>query len=130
MALENELKNLKDELAKATSKKQFTTQELANAGKALASSKKGLAEDSKALAELKHECQTKAGEYEEEYKDRQNELGALGKAKEIMESKFSFLETGVKVRRSASIFGLGSEEQGDDRKAKALKLIQTLGKKI
>merc|ERR1719506_3607636 len=32
MALGNELKNLKDELAKSTSKKQFTTQELANAG--------------------------------------------------------------------------------------------------
>merc|ERR1719326_662373 len=98
MALENELKNLKDELAKATNKKQFTTQELANAQKALASSKKGLAEDSRALNELKHECQTKAGEYEEEYKDRQNELGALAKAKDIMASKFSFLQTGTTVR--------------------------------
>merc|ERR1719456_1342331 len=98
MSLENEIKSLKDELAKATSRKQFTTQELANANKALASTQKGLQEDTTALNGLKHECQMKAGEYEEEYKDRMNELGALGKAKEIMESKFSFLQTGSALR--------------------------------
>merc|ERR550514_1006815 len=43
-----------------------------------------------------------------------------------MESKFSFLQTKVTVR-SRSSFG----EQGDDnRKEQALKLIQTLGKKL
>merc|ERR1719487_2049512 len=98
MALENEMKSLKDELSKATSKKQFTTQELANAQKAMAASQKGLAEDSKYLADLKHECQMKATEYEEEYKDRQGELGALAKATEILSSKFSFLQTGVRTR--------------------------------
>ena len=36
MSLENELKDLKSELGKASSKKQFTTQELANAQKSLA----------------------------------------------------------------------------------------------
>ena len=124
MSLDNELKDLKDELAKSTSRKQFTTQELANAEKALASSKKGLAEDSSALRELKRECQAKATEYEEEYKDRQAELGALGKAKEIMESKFSFLQTKVQVHSSSSL------RQNEDRKVQALKIIHTIGKKL
>jgi len=126
MSLDNELKDLKDELAKATSRKQFTTQELANAEKALARSQGALAEDSKALAELKRECQAKASEYEEEYKDRQNELGALGKAKEIMESKFSFLQTKTTVRVRSSL----AVRQNEDRKQEALRLIHTLGKKI
>merc|ERR1719262_779731 len=51
MSLDNELKDLKDELAKSTSRKQFTTQELANAEKANARAKSALAEDSKALGE-------------------------------------------------------------------------------
>jgi chromosome segregation ATPase len=128
MSLENELKNLKAELGKASSKKQFTTQELANAQKSLAQSQKGLSEDSSSLRDLKRECQTKAGEYEEEFKDRQNELGALGKAKEIMESKFSFLQTKTTVRVHST--SRMATRQNEDRKEQALKLLHTLGKNL
>merc|ERR1719197_2408002 len=44
LALNNELKNLKEELAKSTSKKQVTTQELASSQKSLAAAEKGLAQ--------------------------------------------------------------------------------------
>jgi len=128
MALENELKNAKDELAKATSKKQFTTEELARAEKTLTAARSSLAEDSKYLADLKRECQAKATEFEEEYKDRVGELTALGKAKAIMTEKFAFVQTGMTVRvRSHNWLAQGSK---DDRKEKALKMIATMGKRL
>jgi len=128
MALENELKNAKDELAKATSKKQFTTEELARAEKTLTAAQSSLAEDSKYLADLKRECQAKATEFEEEYKDRVGELTALGKAKAIMTEKFAFVQTGMTVRvRSHNWLAQGSK---DDRKEKALKMIATMGKRL
>jgi len=48
----------------------------------------------------------------------------LGKAKEIMESKFSFLQTKVQVHSSSSL------RQNEDRKVQALKIIHTIGKKL
>merc|ERR1719326_2191974 len=119
MALENELKNLKGELAKATMRKQVTTQELGASKEQLGAAQKGLAEDTSYLKGVKHDCQAKAGEYEEEYKDRTNELAALAKAKAIMTEKFSsFIQTSSRTRvRSASASRM--EVQEEDRKDEA-----------
>merc|ERR1719473_2130636 len=102
MALENELKNLKSELAGAASQKQTRLQELAAAKKSLEAASKSLGEDQAYLRDLKHECQAKAGEFEVEYKDRATEVAVLGKAKGILTEKFSFLQTSATVRLSSS----------------------------
>jgi len=128
LALSNELKGLREELAKATSKKQFTVGELASSQKALAAAEKGLAEDTAYLKDLKHECQEKASTFEEEYKDRQAELAVLDKAKGILAAKFSFLQTSVRVRVSSHMHSL--ERENDERKEEALKLIHKLGKSL
>merc|ERR1719456_1627011 len=129
MALNNELSGLRDELAKATSKKQFTVEEVASSKKSLSAAQKGLAEDEAYLKDLKHECQGKAETCEEEYKDREAEIAVLGKAKAILAAKFSaFLQTSTRVRVSSHMRSV--ERENDDRKEQALKLIHKLGKSL
>merc|ERR1719310_1034657 len=96
--LENEIANMKKEMAESTKKAAAASEEGAQAEKDLSLEKKGLAEDETYLRDLKKDCQSRASEFEVTYKDNKAELGALGKAKAILLKKFALLQTGVRAR--------------------------------
>merc|ERR1719247_3749080 len=96
--LENEIANMKKEMAESTKKAAAASEEGAQAEKDLSLEKKGLAEDETYLRDLKKDCQSRASEFEVTYKDNKAELGALGKAKAILLKKFaSLVQTGTKT---------------------------------
>merc|ERR1719482_1971655 len=123
--LENEIKNMKKEKDESTSRSASTAQKLAEAEKDLATEQKGLAEDTTYLRDLKRDCQSRAQEFEVQTKDNNAELTALGKAKAILLKKFAALvQTGAKTTVSAR------NDAEDDAKARVLKSIEQLGKKL
>merc|ERR1719311_1165624 len=87
-------KNLEDamaygdkELAEAKKAKAAAEEAKGVAEGELATFEKNLADDEKHLEDLHHECMAKATEFEESQHSRGEELGALQKAKEILEEK-------------------------------------------
>merc|ERR1719502_2017662 len=115
---------MNQEKAESTKKSAATSEELAQAEQDLAVEKKGLSEDEAYMRDLKRDCQSRASEFEVEYKDNKAELEALGKATAIMKKKFaSFVQTGAKVRAR-------SESDEDERKARVLRSIEQLGRKL
>jgi chromosome segregation ATPase len=121
--LENEIKNLNKEKDESTSKSASTAQALAQAEKDIAVEKQGLAEDEKYLRDLKRDCQSRAGEFEVEAKDNQAELKALEAAKAILLKKFAAF---VQVRARVAV----RDDVSEDAKARALKSIELLGKRL
>jgi len=120
--LENEIANSKKEMGESTNRKASTAQALAGAQGDLATEQKGLAEDTSYLSDLKRDCQTRAQEFEVETRDNQAELTALGKAKAILLKKFAaFVQTGTKAK---------ARDENDDAKARALKAIEQLGRRL
>jgi len=120
--IENEIKSMKEELSESTKSKQFNAEAKAAAGKDLAVEKKGLAEDTQYLGDKKRGCQQRATQFEEESRDANAELTALGKAKGILAKKFSaLLQTKVAVQTSA-----GDDE---DVRAQALRHVEQVGRK-
>jgi len=123
MNLENEIKGLNKELAESTHGKQRSTEELAQSRKDLAVEKSGHADDVAFMQDLKRDFNSKARDFEVEYRDATGELKALGAAKAILEKKFaSFLQASTMVRVATSA--------SDDHKAAALRMIQQLGKRL
>merc|ERR1719305_1612330 len=109
-------------MSESTNRKASTAQALAVAQGDLATEKKGLSEDSSYLSDLKRDCQTRAQEFEVETRDNQAELTALGKAKAILLKKFAaFVQTGTKAK---------ARDENDDAKARALKAIEQLGRRL
>merc|ERR1719456_122328 len=125
--LENEVASMKEEMAESTKKAAAAKEAGAQAEKDLAAETKGLQEDSAYLKDLKKDCQNRAAEFEVTYKDNKAELAALGKAKAIMLKKFaSLLQTGT-LFTAKSDDDSGAE---DDSKARALRSIEQLGRKL
>merc|ERR1719379_1974676 len=114
-------------MAESTSAKAKAGETSGTAEKDLAVEKKGLAEDTAYLKDLKRDCQTRASEFEVESKDNKAELTALGKAKAILLKKFaaSLVQTGIKVAVADS-----DADAQDDAKARALRSIEQLGKRL
>jgi len=138
--MNNELLTVKKELAMATQKKQGTIQDMSQSQKELDGTNKSLKEGAVFLKDLKHECQTRAGEFEAISRDAQAELDAMAKAKAILTNKFgaaSFLQTSMKAHlRSTARMGMKAK-QGlfygqlmEGNKMQALKLIDSLGRKL
>merc|ERR1719253_1086932 len=102
--LENELSNLNAQLKDATHAKQVSAESLAQAEKDLALEKKGRSMDSAAQADLLHDCNSKAQNYEVEYRDASKAVKAMVEAENILKAKFgaALLETTV-ARRVASV---------------------------
>merc|ERR1719502_100862 len=94
---------MNQEKAESTKKSAATSEELAQAEKDMAAEKKGLAEDEAYMRDLKRDCQSRASEFEVEYKDNKAELEALGKATAIMKKKFAdaFIQTSSRVSSRA-----------------------------
>merc|ERR1719172_254325 len=83
-SLTDEINYGNDDLAKAKKCVKESEAAKATAEGELSVTSKDLAEDEKAKATLHSECMTKATEYEQETKDRDEELSALASAKEAI----------------------------------------------
>jgi hypothetical protein len=98
-SLEDEIKFANKEKSEAHTSKTESEEGKATAEGDLDVTTKALNEDIKDLSGLHHNCLTRAEEYEAETKSRDEELGALAKAKEIIKeavggaSAASFLQT-------------------------------------
>jgi len=126
--LDNEISNMNTQLKDATHAKQVSSESLAQAEKDLALEKKGHAEDSAAQTDLKHDCNSKAQNYEVEYRDASKAVKAMIEAEKILQAKFgaSLLETTV-ARRVAS---KAVQSANSDGKTRALRLIEQLGRRL
>merc|ERR1719421_1791054 len=122
------IKSSQAELAATTKSKQVEVEALAQAEKTLSATKKGLTQDTALLGDLKRECQEKARDWELENADGKAELKALGAALDILVKKFqsAFVQAQAKTVRAVAV----THSSGDDSKARALRVIQTLGKKL
>merc|ERR1719253_2426891 len=89
-SLETELKTMKDRMAAASTQKAAEEESKASASEELASTQKTVAADTEYLANLKESCASKSAEWDARQKSAGEEIGAIDKAKEI-------LEGGVKV---------------------------------
>merc|ERR1719335_588819 len=69
-SLESQTAGSKKEKDESTKKSAGAAEELAQAEKDLVAEKKGLAEDTTYLHDLKRDCQSRASEFEVEYKDQ------------------------------------------------------------
>merc|ERR1719326_1885838 len=115
------------ELAEAKKAKAAAEEAKGVAEGELATFEKNLADDEKHLEDLHHECMTKATEFEESQHSRGEELGALTKAKTILEEK-----TGGASERAYSFIQLSSHSKTKTRneevKDRIFSLIQNLAK--
>jgi len=127
--LDNEISNMNAQLKDATYAKQVSTESLAQAEKDRALEKKVHAEDSATQADLKHDCNSKAQNYEVEHRDASKAVKAMIEAEKILKAKFgaSLLETGVAQR--VAIRG-ALQAASDDGKTRALRLIEQLGHRL
>merc|ERR1719463_259032 len=124
--LENGVAGMKKEKDESTKKSAEAAEAAAQAEEDLALEKKGLSEDTTYLRELKRDCQTRASEFEVTYKDNKAELAALGKATAILKKKFaSLVQTGARTAVRAR-----DADTEDDAKARALRAIADLGKRL
>merc|ERR1719460_1537122 len=115
------------ELAESKKEKAAAEEAKGVAEGELATFEKNLADDEKHLEDLHHECMTKATEFEESQHSRGEELGALQKAKTILEEK-----TGGASDRAYSFLQLSSQSKTKTRneevKDRIFSLIQNLAK--
>jgi len=115
------------ELAEAKKAKAAAEEAKGVAEGELATFEKNLADDEKHLEDLHHECMAKATEFEESQHSRGEELGALQKAKEILEEK-----TGGAADRTYSFIQLSvqskTKTRNEEVKDRIFTLIQGLAK--
>jgi len=108
MSLEQEIKNLKSQLASATQTKAATGEALGKANGDLAGVEKSKAADEEYLSTTKMDCEATASAWAARQKDSDAETAAIEKAKEIlakMSIKFhSFALTQLASRASADPF--------------------------
>jgi hypothetical protein len=127
--LEDAIKNQGKEMAEAKKAKALAEEAKAEAEGELERTNTQRAADEKTLKDLQHECMTTAEEYEQESKERADELGALAAAKKILNEKtggaadrtYSFLQQKATLRSRAQLRLMAA---GD----KVVALIQQLGR--
>jgi hypothetical protein len=99
MSLEQEIKNLKAQLASATAAKAATTEALGKAKGDLAGVQNSKAADEEYLSATKMQCESTASAWALRQKDAAGETAAIEKAKEILASGVkAFIQTSVKAR--------------------------------
>lgn len=123
--LDNEISNMNAQLKDATRGKQVSAESLAQAEKDLALEKKGHSEDSASQADLLHDCNSKAQNYEVEYKDASKAVKAMIEAEKILKAKFGSALLETTARRVVSV-----QAVKDDGKTRALRLIEQLGRRF
>lgn len=101
--LNDEIEHGKGKLSQAQLNKGVAQQELGEAKGNLVETEKSKASDEQYSATLKSECEAKAAEWSERQKAAREEMMAISKAKEILESGVkAFVQVGADVRRRAA----------------------------
>merc|ERR1719156_263234 len=116
--LEMQISTMKKRMSEATTEKSGLEDAKATAEEELSSTKKTLADDEKYLEDLKQSCSMKAQEWATRQKDAAEELAAIAKAKEGLES-------GVKVFLEASS---KTHSKNDEISAKRDRVVSILSK--
>merc|ERR1719159_217538 len=117
-SLETEISTMQKRMSAATAEKSGLENSKASAEEELAATKKTLADDEKYLEELKMSCSMKAKEWATRQKDAAGELGAIAKAKEVLES-------GVKVFLQVSSKAKVHHVE-DDKRARVTALLKNI----
>merc|ERR1719389_1006554 len=117
-SLDMELDAMNKRMSQATTEKSGLEEAKASAEEQLAATQTTLADDKKYLEELKQSCSMKAAEWATRQKDAAGELGAIAKAKEVLQSGVKvFLEVSSKTR-----------SKNDQSSAKRERVISILSK--
>merc|ERR1719359_697044 len=116
--LEMQISTMKKRMSEATTEKSGLGDAKATAEEELSSTKKTLADDEKYLDDLKQSCSMKAQEWATRQKDAAEELAAIAKAKEVLES-------GVKVFLEVSS---KTHSKNDEISAKRDRVVSILSK--
>jgi len=116
-SLETELATMKKRMSEATTEKSGLEESKASAEEELSATQKTLADDEKYLQDLKQSCSLKASEWETRQKDAAEEMGAIAKAKEV-------LEDGVKVFLQVSSKTHTKADGDDEKRARVVALLQ------
>jgi len=116
--LEMQISTMKKRMSEATTEKSGLEDAKATAEEELSSTKKTLADDEKYLEDLKQSCSMKAQEWATRQKDAAEELAAIAKAKEVLES-------GVKVFLEVSS---KTHSKNDEISAKRDRVVSILSK--
>jgi len=118
--LTNEITNLKGKHAAAASLKQSATEDLANAEGELGETQKTKADDERYQSTLTLDFRTKAEEWEERHKSAVGEMGAIAKAKQILQSGVTaFIQTSA----------TRSLEKGDNERLHMVTILRNLGRR-
>merc|ERR1719454_2463412 len=106
-------------MSEATTEKSGLEEAKASAEEELSSTKKTLADDEKDLEELKQSCSAKAAEWATRQKDAGEELAAIAKAKEVLES-------GVKVFLQVSSKTHSKDEDASNKRSRVISILSKL----
>merc|ERR1719263_2777970 len=118
-SLETEISTMQKRMSAATAEKSGLENAKASAAEDLASTKKTLADDEKYLEELTQSCSMKAKEWATRQKDAAGELGAIAKAKEV-------LEDGVKVFLQVSSKTQTKDEESSAKRDRVLSVLSKI----
>jgi DNA repair exonuclease SbcCD ATPase subunit len=117
--LEMQISTMKKRMSEATTEKSGLEEAKASAEEELSSTKKTLADDEKYLEELKQSCSAKAAEWATRQKDAGEELAAIAKAKEVLES-------GVKVFLQVSSKTHSKDEDASNKRSRVISILSKL----
>jgi chromosome segregation ATPase len=118
-SLETQISTMKKRMSEATTEKSGLEEAKSSAEEELASTKKTLADDEKYLEELTQSCSMKAKEWATRQKDAAGELGAIAKAKEV-------LEDGVKVFLQVSSKTQTKDEESSAKRDRVLSVLSKI----
>merc|ERR1719473_618193 len=116
-SLETELSTMNKRKSAASEEKSAQEESKAMAGENLATTQKTLSTDEAFLKELTASCAQKQEEWAARQKSAQGELGAIAKAKEVLES-------GVKV--FLQVQSRTTARDGDDRRDRVATIVRRL----
>jgi len=118
-SLEMQMSTMKKRMSEATTEKSGLEEAKSSAEEELAATKKTLADDEKYLQELTQSCSMKAKEWATRQKDAAGELGAIAKAKEV-------LEDGVKVFLQVSSKTQTKDEESSAKRDRVLSVLSKI----
>merc|ERR1719456_1665494 len=118
-SLETQMSTMKKRMSEATTEKSGLEEAKSSAEEELAATKKTLADDEKYLQELTQSCSMKAKEWATRQKDAAGELGAIAKAKEVLES-------GVKVFLQVSSKTQTKDEESSAKRDRVLSVLSKI----
>merc|ERR1719407_398812 len=110
---------MKKRMSEATTEKSGLEEAKSSAEEELAATKKTLADDETYLQELTQSCSMKAKEWATRQKDAAGELGAIAKAKEVLES-------GVKVFLQVSSKTESKDEQSSVKRDRVISVLSKI----